>query len=118
MTAAAGRRDCVGMLLSGTASGVVGAGVVARAAGERSVLTLDMGGTSADVALLEDGQPSFAAGHAVGEFPLSITTVAVSSSGQGGGSIVWWTRRGCCRSGRRARARPRVRRASGAAGRA
>ncbi|HYZ62235.1 MAG TPA: hydantoinase/oxoprolinase family protein [Acetobacteraceae bacterium] len=89
MTAKAGRRDCVGMLLSGTASGVVGAGVVARAAGARAVLTLDMGGTSADVAILEDGQPSFAAGHAVGEFPLAITTVAVTSSGQGGGSIVW-----------------------------
>src|SRR6185312_12603938 len=89
MTAKAGRRDCVGMLLSGTASGVVGAGVVARAAGARSVLTLDMGGTSADVAILEDGQPSFATGHSVGEFPLAITTVAVTSSGQGGGSLVW-----------------------------
>ncbi len=89
MTALAGRRDCVGMLLSGTASGVVGAGVVARAAGARAVLTLDMGGTSADVAILEDGLPSFATGHAVGDFPLSITTVAVTSSGQGGGSIVW-----------------------------
>lgn len=88
MTAAAGQRDCVGMLLSGTASGVVGAGVVARAAGAPAVLTLDMGGTSADVAILEDGRPSFAAGHAVGEFPLAITTVAVTSSGQGGGSVV------------------------------
>ena len=88
MTAAAGRRDCVGMLLSGTASGVVGAGVVARAAGAHAVLTLDMGGTSADVSILEDGQPSFATGHSVGEFPLAITTVAVTSSGQGGGSVV------------------------------
>ncbi|MGI4944043.1 MAG: hydantoinase/oxoprolinase family protein, partial [Janthinobacterium lividum] len=41
-----------------------------------------------DVAILEDGQPSFATGHAIGEFPLAITTVAVSSSGQGGGSVV------------------------------
>ncbi|MFC0410358.1 hydantoinase/oxoprolinase family protein [Roseomonas elaeocarpi] len=88
MTAAAGRRDCVGMLLSGTASGVVGAGVVAKAAGEAAVLTLDIGGTSADIALLEDGQPSFATGHAIGEFPLATTTVAVTSSGQGGGSVV------------------------------
>ena len=89
MTAAAGRRDCVGMLLSGTASGVVGAGVVARAAGLSAVLTLDMGGTSADVAILENGGPSFATGHSIGEFPLAITTVAVTSSGQGGGSVVW-----------------------------
>jgi N-methylhydantoinase A len=89
MTARRGRRDCVGMLLSGTASGVVGAGMVARAAGAHAVLTLDMGGTSADVALLQDGAPSFGAGQAIGDFPLATTTVAVISSGQGGGSIAW-----------------------------
>ena len=89
MTAEAGKRDCVGMLLSGTASGVVGAGLVAKSAGLQSVLTLDIGGTSADVALLEDGEPSFASGLMIGEFPLATSTVAVQSSGQGGGSIVW-----------------------------
>jgi N-methylhydantoinase A len=89
MTARRGRRDCVGMLLSGTASGVVGAGIVARAVGERVVLTLDMGGTSADVAILQDGQPTFGAGQAIGDFPLATTTVAVTSSGQGGGSLAW-----------------------------
>ncbi|EFH09445.1 hydantoinase/oxoprolinase family protein, partial [Teichococcus cervicalis] len=88
MTAEAGKRDCVGMLLSGTASGVVGAGLVARAAAEPAVLTLDIGGTSADIALLEEGRPAFATGHAIGEFPLAISTVAVTSSGQGGGSVV------------------------------
>ena len=89
MSAAQGRRDCVGMLLSGTASGVVGAGVVARAAGVRAALTLDMGGTSADVALLHDGSPSYSAGIEIGLYPLAITTLAVASSGQGGGSIAW-----------------------------
>ncbi len=89
MSAAQGRRDCVGMLLSGTASGVVGAGVVARAAGVRAALTLDMGGTSADVALLHDGAPSYSAGIEIGLYPLAITTLAVASSGQGGGSIAW-----------------------------
>jgi N-methylhydantoinase A len=77
MTAEAGRRDCVGMLLSGTASGVVGASLVAKAAGIRSVLTLDIGGTSADAALLENGEPSFSNGLTIGEFPLATTTVAV-----------------------------------------
>ncbi len=89
MSAAQGRRDCVGMLLSGTASGVVGAGVVARAAGVHAALTLDMGGTSADVALLVDGAPSYSAGIEIGLYPLATTTVAVASSGQGGGSIAW-----------------------------
>ena len=98
MTARAGRRDCVGMLLSGTASGVVGAEVVARAAGA-AVLTLDMGGTSADVALLRDGAPSFGSGLAVGEFPLATTTVAVASSGQGGGSVAWTDAQGVLQVG-------------------
>lgn len=89
MTAEAGRRDCVGMLLSGTASGVVGAALVAKAAGLASVLTLDVGGTSADIALLVNAEPSFASGLAIGEFPLATPTVAVQSSGQGGGSMVW-----------------------------
>ncbi|NBS00565.1 MAG: hydantoinase/oxoprolinase family protein [Rhizobiales bacterium] len=89
MTAEAGRRDCVGMLLSGTASGVVGASLVAKATGIDAVLTLDIGGTSADVALLEGGEPSFSNGLSIGEFPLATTTVAVQSSGQGGGSIAW-----------------------------
>lgn len=99
MTAEAGRRDCVCMLLSGTASGVVGASLVAKAAGLRSVLTLDIGGTSADVALLENGEPSFATGLSIGEFPLATTTVAVQSSGQGGGSIVWLDEQGVLQVG-------------------
>jgi len=99
MTAEAGRRDCVGMLLSGTASGVVGASLVAKAAGVQSVLTLDIGGTSADIALLEDGAPSFATGLTIGEFPLATTTVAVLSSGQGGGSIVWIDEQGVLQVG-------------------
>ena len=99
MTAQRGRRDCVGMLLSGTASGVVGAGVVARAAGVPAVLTLDVGGTSADVALLRDGVPAFGTGHAIGEFPLAIPTVAVVSSGQGGGSVAWLDAQGVLQVG-------------------
>jgi N-methylhydantoinase A len=99
MTAEAGRRDCVGMLLSGTASGVIGASLIAKEVGIRSVLTLDMGGTSADVALLQDGAPSFATGQSIGEFPLATTTVAVQSSGQGGGSIVWLDSQGVLQVG-------------------
>lgn len=99
MTARRGRRDCVGMLLSGTASGVVGAGAVAKAAGAPAVLTLDMGGTSADVALLTDGAPAFGSGQTIGEFPLAIPTVAVISSGQGGGSVAWLDAQGVLQVG-------------------
>jgi N-methylhydantoinase A len=87
MRAALGRRACVSMLLSGTASGVMGAAFLARAAGVDRVLTLDIGGTSADVALILDGQPQFGTGEMIGEFPLHVPSVSVSSIGDGGGSI-------------------------------
>jgi len=87
MNAAQGRRDCVSMLLSGTASGVIGAAYLARQAGENRILTLDIGGTSADFALIIDGAPQFGSGELIGEFPLHIPSVSVSSIGIGGGSI-------------------------------
>ena len=87
MTAAAGRRDCVSMLLSGTASGVTGAAWLAQQAGETHLLTLDIGGTSADFAVIIDGEVQFGTEQLVGDFPLHIPSVAVSSIGIGGGSI-------------------------------
>jgi N-methylhydantoinase A len=89
MTAEAGKRSCVNMLLSGTASGVMGAAYLAKQAGIANVLTLDIGGTSADLALIIDGEPQFGSGEVVGDFPLYIPSVAVTSIGAGGGSIAW-----------------------------
>jgi N-methylhydantoinase A len=82
-----GKTSCVNMLLSGTASGVMGAAFLARHAGVPNALTLDIGGTSADVALLIDGRPQFGMGETIGEFPLYIPSVSVTSIGDGGGSI-------------------------------
>ena len=87
MNAALGKTDCVGMMLSGTASGVMGATFVAGQAGARNVLTLDIGGTSADVALIINGAPQFGSGEQIGDFPLNIPSVSVTSIGDGGGSI-------------------------------
>lgn len=87
MQADTGKRNCVSMLLSGTASGVTGACWLARQAGTERVLTLDIGGTSADVALIIDGQPQFGKDEKIGEYPLHIPSVSVSSIGIGGGSI-------------------------------
>ncbi|NDG47503.1 MAG: hydantoinase/oxoprolinase family protein [Rhodospirillales bacterium] len=89
MSAELGKRSCVGMVLSGTASGVMGAAWVAREAGVPNVITLDIGGTSADVALIIDGQPQFGLGEKIGDLPLYIPSVSVSSIGDGGGSIAW-----------------------------
>lgn len=87
MNAAEGKHACVNMLLSGTASGVIGASWLARQAGQDRILTLDIGGTSADFALIIDGEPQFGTGELIGEFPLHIPSVSVSSIGVGGGSI-------------------------------
>lgn len=99
MTATEGRRDCVSMLLSGSASGVMGAAWLARQAGERHVLTLDIGGTSADFALIVDGAVQFGSDEKIGEFPLHIPSVSVSSIGIGGGSIASIDAQGVLRVG-------------------
>jgi N-methylhydantoinase A len=89
MTAELGKANCVSMLLSGTASGVMGAAFLSRNAGIDHVLTIDVGGTSADVAVINDGQPHYATGEKVGQHTLHVPAVAVSSIGEGGGSIAW-----------------------------
>lgn len=87
MSAELGKTACVDMLLSGTAAGVMGAAYVARAAGVGKVLSLDIGGTSADVAIIQDGVPGFGSAEVIGDFPLFVPTVSVTSIGEGGGSI-------------------------------
>ncbi|WP_439597720.1 hydantoinase/oxoprolinase family protein [Falsiroseomonas sp.] len=87
MNIAMGRSSCVSMLLSGTASGVMGASFLTRQAGVPHALTLDIGGTSADVALIIDGKAQFGTGELIGEFPLYVPSVSVTSIGDGGGSI-------------------------------
>jgi len=87
MNIAMGRSSCVSMLLSGTASGVMGASFLTRQAGVPNALTLDIGGTSADVALIIDGRAQFGTGELIGEFPLYVPSVSVTSIGDGGGSI-------------------------------
>ena len=52
-------------------------------------MSLDIGGTSADVAIIVDGNPQFGAGEMIGEFPVYIPSVSVTSIGEGGGSVAW-----------------------------
>ncbi|MBP0593791.1 hydantoinase/oxoprolinase family protein [Paraburkholderia sp. LEh10] len=89
MTAEQGKRDCVQMILSGTASGVIGASYVAETSNIAHCMSLDIGGTSADVALIENGQPQYGVGEKIGDFNIHIPSVSVTSIGEGGGSIAW-----------------------------
>ncbi len=78
-------------MLSGPAAGVAGAAVAAEDAGWQAadLMTLDVGGTSADIGVVRDGRPVLSAEEHIAEFPLLLPTIAVSSIGAGGGSIIW-----------------------------
>lgn len=85
--------------LSGPAAGVVGAVHVARLAGHDDVITLDMGGTSADVALIRDGRAGIGFEQKVADFPVRLPMVDVNTVGAGGGSIAWFDRDGLLKVG-------------------
>jgi N-methylhydantoinase A len=76
-------------LLSGPASGVIGAAYVAGLAGLRDFITLDVGGTSADIAVVEGGRPRVSTSEHVGGVPVMMPVVGVTAIGAGGGSIAW-----------------------------
>lgn len=79
-------------LLSGPAGGVVGGKFEAARSGYRNLVSLDMGGTSCDVAVVLEGRPLTTTESRFETFPLSIPMVDVNSIGAGGGSIVWLDR--------------------------
>ena len=79
-------KQAVRLLLSGPAGGVVAAQAIARQTNNQRLLTLDMGGTSTDVALI-DQQLTFTLEGKVAEFPLAISMLDIHTIGAGGGSI-------------------------------
>ncbi len=89
MTARRAGRVPVETLLSGPASGVIAAAALGRQAGIRDLIAFDMGGTSADVAVVTGGEVPTATESTVGDFPVVLPAVAVHCIGAGGGSIAW-----------------------------
>ena len=88
-------------ILSGPAAGTLGAALVAEQAGFRKVITLDGGGTSTDVAVINDGRPSLTTEGAVGRFAVKVPMVDVVTVGTGGGSIAWVSPEGTLKVGPR-----------------
>ncbi len=80
-------RQPVYLALSGPAAGARGAAHLGRIAGFPDLITIDIGGTSADVALIRNGVPATASSGRVGEFPLALPIVDIHAIGAGGGSI-------------------------------
>jgi N-methylhydantoinase A len=88
-------------MLSGPAAGALGAALIAGAAGFDRVLTCDGGGTSTDVTVVVDGEPTLTTEGSVGEYPSKIPMIDVVTVGAGGGSIAWLSPEGTLKVGPR-----------------
>ena len=76
-------------ILSGPSTGVVGAQAIGAVAGFADLITFDMGGTSTDVALLQDGRCGLAAEATVHGYPIKAPMLDIHTVGAGGGSIAY-----------------------------
>jgi len=89
------QRVPIHLVESGPVGGVIGAGVIARAIGEDSVIAFDMGGTTAKVSLIDRGQLKINTDYHIEKtatwagYPLKIPVVDIVEVGAGGGSIAW-----------------------------
>ncbi|GGS70311.1 hydantoinase/oxoprolinase family protein [Nonomuraea spiralis] len=88
-------------VLSGPAAGALGAALIASTAGHPSVITLDGGGTSTDVAVVIDGEPSLTTEGSVGRYPCKIPMIDIVTVGAGGGSVAWISPEGTLKVGPR-----------------
>jgi len=87
--------------LSGPAAGALGCAVIAEIAGFPDLVTLDAGGTSTDLCLIEAAKPHLTNGGSVGRFPVRVPMIDIVTIGTGGGSIAWLTREGHLKVGPR-----------------
>jgi N-methylhydantoinase A len=88
-------------VLSGPAGGAVGAGLLARASGAANALGFDMGGTSCDVCVIENGYVRRTDSRQIGGRTIQLPMVDVHTVGAGGGSIGWRDSGGALRVGPR-----------------
>jgi N-methylhydantoinase A len=82
-------QHAVGAVTSGPAGGAMAGALFAELAGEPRVVTYDMGGTSTDICLIEDGKPLERQETQLGEVKIAIPALDISALGAGGGSIAW-----------------------------
>src|SRR5207237_4239171 len=98
ISSATARQEAARTLLSGPAAGVVGAAFVAEASGFNRAITLDIGGTSTDVALI-DGAITEATDGKIGGYPTKLPMIDIHTVGAGGGSVAWFDLGGALRVG-------------------
>ena len=91
----------VRLFLSGPAAGVIGGQTTGAAAGHEDLITLDVGGTSSDIALVSGAKPLLRSEGVIAGFPVRTPMVDVNAIGAGGGSIAWLDDAGGLRVGPR-----------------
>lgn len=87
--------------LSGPAAGALAGAAIASAAGLKKVITLDAGGTSTDVSVIEDGKPRYTTSARLGHYQVKVPMIDIVTVGTGGGSIAWVNSEGRLRVGPR-----------------
>jgi N-methylhydantoinase A len=88
------RREPIQTVLSGPAAGVIGATRTAVLAGYPDFISIDIGGTSADVCLVKGGEHAVTARGRIGDWPLQTPMIDITTIGAGGGSIARVTENG------------------------
>jgi N-methylhydantoinase A len=96
---ASAARHAAWTVLSGPAGGAAGAAYLARACGESQVMCFDMGGTSCDVCVVQDGAVQEQSSGEIAGRPVALPMLAVHTVGAGGGSIAWRDAGGALRVG-------------------
>jgi len=76
-------------LLSGPAGGVAGGTFIGKLCGRENLITMDMGGTTNDVALIRHGKPYLSIEGKIDKYPLRQAMIDMTTIGAGGGSIAW-----------------------------
>src|SRR3954469_23558615 len=99
--AAEAARSGAWSVLSGPAGGAVGAGLLAQASGDGDAIGFDMGGTSCDVCVVEDGEVRRTGSRKIDGRPIQLPMVDVHTVGAGGGSVGWRDSGGALRGGPR-----------------
>jgi N-methylhydantoinase A len=89
LSAANAKQTPVQTILSGPAGGIIGASAVGDMTGRSDVITVDIGGTSTDACVIEDGSPAIQYESNLEHLPMMIPVYDIRTIGAGGGSIAW-----------------------------
>jgi N-methylhydantoinase A len=99
ITAGMAREMSARTVLSGPAGGVLTGVLLSGATEHRNLITIDIGGTSSDISLIEGGRPRLTTESQIGGHPIKLPMIDINTIGAGGGSIAWIDSGGALRVG-------------------